>query len=78
METAYKAFRREVLEGLRLRAARFEFEPEITARILQAGHNIQEVPISYSPRSKTAGKKIGVIDGIEAILTLVRCRFSAS
>ena len=75
METAYKAFRRELAEGLRLRCVRFDFEPEITARLLQAGHTIHEVPISYTPRSEDEGKKISWIDGIEAIHTLFRCRF---
>ncbi len=73
METAYKAFRREVIEGLRLRALEFEFEPEITSRISQRGYTIHEVPISYRPRRKEAGKKISTMDGIEAVYTLFRC-----
>jgi glycosyltransferase involved in cell wall biosynthesis len=75
METAYKAFRREVVEGLRLRCVRFDFEPEITARLLLAGYQIHEVPIGYTPRTEDEGKKICVIDGIEAVHTLFRCRF---
>jgi glycosyltransferase involved in cell wall biosynthesis len=75
METAYKAFRREVVEGLHLRCVRFDFEPEITAKLLLAGHHIHEVPIGYTPRSKDEGKKLSLIDGIEAIHTLFRCRF---
>lgn len=75
METAYKAFRREILEDLRLRCVRFDFEPEITARLLLAGHHIHEVPISYTPRTVDEGKKISWVDGIEAIHTLFRCRF---
>ncbi len=78
METAYKAFRREVLERLRLRCVRFDFEPEITCRLLEAGYQIHEVPVSYSPRTEKEGKKLCVIDGIEAIYTLLRCRFSGS
>jgi glycosyltransferase involved in cell wall biosynthesis len=78
METAYKAFRREVVEGLCLRCVRFDFEPEITARLLLAGHHIHEVPIGYTPRTKDEGKKISLIDGIEAIHTLFRCRFLGS
>ena len=74
METAYKAFRREVIDGLRLRALEFEIEPEITARIVQRGYAIHEVPISYRPRKKEAGKKISAIDGIEAVYTLFRCK----
>jgi len=75
METAYKAFRREVIEGLCLRCVRFDFEPEITAKLLLAGYQIHEVPIGYTPRTREEGKKISVIDGIEAIHTLFRCRF---
>ena len=75
METAYKAFRREVFNGINLRCVRFDFEPEVTAKLLQAGYEIHEVPISYTPRSVEEGKKISWIDGIEAIYTLFRCRF---
>ncbi|MDE3090871.1 MAG: glycosyltransferase family 2 protein [Chloroflexota bacterium] len=75
METAYKAFRREVIQKIRLRCVRFDFEPEITAKLLRAGYAIHEVPISYNPRSAAAGKKISWVDGIEAIYTLLRCRF---
>ena len=75
METAYKAFKREVVEGLRLRCVRFDFEPEITAKLLLAGYQIHEVPIGYTPRTQDEGKKICLIDGIEAVHTLLRCRF---
>jgi glycosyltransferase involved in cell wall biosynthesis len=75
METAYKAFRREIVEGLSLRCVRFDFEPEITAKLLRAGYTIHEVPISYTPRTEGEGKKISWIDGFEAIYTLFRCRF---
>lgn len=75
METAYKAFRREVVQGLHLRCVRFDFEPEITAKLLLAGYHIHEVPIGYTPRTEDEGKKICLIDGIEAIHTLFRCRF---
>ncbi len=75
METAYKAFRREIVEGLNLRCVRFDFEPEITARLLLAGYDIHEVPISYTPRTEDEGKKISWIDGIEAIYALFRCRY---
>jgi hypothetical protein len=75
METAYKVFRAEVIKELKLRAVRFEIEPEITAKILMAGHQIVEVPITYNPRTSEEGKKIGWKDGIEAIVTLVRLRF---
>jgi glycosyltransferase involved in cell wall biosynthesis len=75
METAYKAFRREALHGIRLRCLRFDFEPEVTARFLLAGRRILEVPISYRPRTRDQGKKISWRDGIEAIAALIRCRF---
>ena len=77
METACKAFRREVVSGLRLRCARFDFEPEITAQLLLAGRQIHQVPISYTPRTAQEGKKISWVDGIEAIYTLLRCRVEA-
>jgi hypothetical protein len=77
METAYKAFRREVLETISLRCVGFDIEPEITARVLQAGYTIVEVPISYRPRRADEGKKISWTDGVDAIYTLLRCRFVA-
>jgi len=75
METAYKMFFREALDGIRLRCVHFDFEPEITASLLQKGYHITEIPISYYPRSVQAGKKISWVDGFEAIFTLLRCRF---
>lgn len=75
MATAYKAFRSEIIKGLRLRSARFEFEPEVTAKLLLAGYKIVEVPISYNPRTVDEGKKVGWIDGIEYIYTLLKYRF---
>ena len=75
MATAYKVFRSEVIKTIQLRSARFEFEPEVTARLLLAGHKIVEVPISYRPRSVSEGKKIGWMDGIEYIYTLFKYRF---
>jgi glycosyltransferase involved in cell wall biosynthesis len=74
METAYKAFRREVVTSLDLRCRRFEFEPEVTAKLLRAGYEIEEVPISYTPRTVSEGKKIRWHDGAMAIATLIRCR----
>lgn len=76
METAYKVFRREVLQGVRLRCVHFDFEPEITAHLAKRGHRIVEVPISYNPRRVDEGKKISWVDGIEAIYTLLRVRFA--
>jgi glycosyltransferase involved in cell wall biosynthesis len=75
METGYKMFFREALDGIRLRCVHFDFEPEITASLLQKGYHIMEVPISYSPRSIQSGKKMSWVDGFEAIFTLLRCRF---
>src|SRR2546427_5154830 len=75
METAYKVFRRETLDGIRLRCVGFDFEPEITARFLRAGHRILEVPIRYNPRRTDEGKKIRWIDGVDAVYTLLKCRF---
>jgi glycosyltransferase involved in cell wall biosynthesis len=78
METAYKAFRREVLHGIRLRCVAFDFEPEFTAKILLKGHTIVEVPISYHPRRVDEGKKITWVDGLDALYTLLKCRFGGS
>src|SRR4030043_1822523 len=75
METAYKMFFRETINGIQLRCVRFDFEPEITAKFLKKGFHIMEVPISYHPRTVQAGKKISWIDGYEAVYALVRCRF---
>ncbi|MCL4390431.1 MAG: glycosyltransferase family 2 protein [Patescibacteria group bacterium] len=78
METAYKAFDKKVLGFLsktKLRSLEFEFEPEITAKLLKNKIKILEVPIEYHPRTVAAGKKIRLKDGLEAILTLLRCRF---
>jgi glycosyltransferase involved in cell wall biosynthesis len=76
METAYKVFRRDIIKGIRLRCVHFDFEPEITGHLLKAGHRIVEVPISYNPRRADEGKKISWVDGLEAIYTLLRVRFS--
>ncbi|MFT4978282.1 MAG: glycosyltransferase involved in cell wall biosynthesis [Myxococcota bacterium] len=74
METCYKAFRREVLDGLTLREDRFGFEPEFTARVAARGLHIYEVPISYSGRDYSEGKKIGWRDGVAALWIIARCR----
>ena len=74
METCYKAFRREVLDGLRLREDRFGFEPEFTARIASRKLKIYEVPISYSGRDYDEGKKIGWRDGVWAVWVILRSR----
>lgn len=74
--TAYKAFRREVICSIPLRCRRFEFCPEVTAKLRKRGFRIYEVPISYDPRSVADGKKIGAKDGLMAVWTLVRLRFA--
>jgi glycosyltransferase involved in cell wall biosynthesis len=76
METCYKLFDRELLDGLTLRAQRFEFEPEVTAKILRQGIRIYEVPISYTGREFDEGKKITWRDGFIALWTLVKYRFT--
>lgn len=75
MATAYKVFRSDIIKGLTLRSARFEFEPEVTAKLLRAGHKIVEIPISYRPRSVQEGKTISWLDGIEYVYTLLKYRF---
>ncbi len=72
METCYKVFRREVLDGVRLRSNRFGIEPELTARMARSGARIYEVPISYRGRTYAEGKKIGWKDGIAAIWSILR------
>jgi glycosyltransferase involved in cell wall biosynthesis len=74
--TAYKAFRREVLESMELKCMRFEFCPEVTAKVRRLGYEIHEVPVSYNPRGILEGKKIRARDGFEAITTLIRWRFA--
>jgi glycosyltransferase involved in cell wall biosynthesis len=76
METCYKCFRAEVIRDIPLRARGFEFEPEITAKVLKRGHRIYEVPISYTGREFEEGKKISPWrDGLKAVWTLVKYRF---
>jgi len=74
--TCYKAFKTEVIKGIKLDCRRFEFCPEITAKILKRGYKIYEVPISYHPRSFSEGKKIGWLDGLEAVWVLVKNRLT--
>lgn len=75
METCYKVFRREVIQGLPLRQDRFGFEPEVTAKVARRGWRIYEVPISYAGRSYAEGKKIGWKDGFQAIWCILRYAF---
>jgi glycosyltransferase involved in cell wall biosynthesis len=80
METCYKVFRREVLQGLTLRSNRFGFEPEVTAKIArkrpgQPPWRVYEVPISYSGRTYEEGKKIGLKDAFNALYCILRYRY---
>lgn len=75
METCYKCFRAEVVRNMPLRARRFEFEPELTAKIAKRHFRIYEVAISYYGREFDEGKKITGWDAIPAILTLIKYRF---
>ncbi len=75
METCYKCFRADVIKDIPLRARRFEFEPEITAKVLKRGHRIFEVPISYYGREYDEGKKITWRDAPLAFWTLIKYRF---
>jgi glycosyltransferase involved in cell wall biosynthesis len=76
METCYKIMRTSVARSLGLTADRFDIEPEITARLLMAGHTIVERPVIFTPRSRAAGKKIGWRDGVMAVRVLLRHRFA--
>ncbi|NTU55161.1 MAG: glycosyltransferase family 2 protein [Anaerolineales bacterium] len=75
METGYKVFRREVIEGITIRSKRFNFEPEFTAKILKRRYRIFEVPITFNPRDYADGKKIKLKDAFEAVFALLRYRF---
>ena len=75
METGYKLFKSEVIKSIPLRARRFDFEPEVTAKMLKRRIRIFEVPISFYPREYSEGKKIGLRDAFEAAWTLLKYRF---
>ncbi len=75
METCYKCFRADVIKDIPLRSRRFEFEPEVTAKVLKRGHRIFEVPISYYGREYHEGKKITWRDAPLAFWTLIKYRF---
>lgn len=76
METCYKVFRAEVVRNMKIRSRRFDFEPEVTAKVLKKGIRIYEVPISYNGREWAEGKKIKWYDAPIALWTLVRYRFT--
>lgn len=75
METCYKLFKSEIIKDIKIKSDRFNFEPEITAKILKKKIRIYEVPISYSGREYSEGKKISWKDGIIALWTLIKYRF---
>jgi len=75
METGYKLFRRDILAQIPLHAHRFDFEPEVTAKLLKRRVRIFEVPITFNPREYEEGKKIGIKDAFQAVWTLLKYRF---
>ena len=75
METCYKAFRADFIKDITIKSDRFDFEPEITAKVLKKGARIYELPISYYGREYAEGKKITWKDGFQAIWTLIKFRF---
>jgi len=76
--TCHKMIRTDVFRSLPLHSAGFAIEPEITARLVQRGERIFEVPVHYRARSNDEGKKLTALDGFRVLATLVRCRFTAS
>ena len=74
METGYKVLRSDLWRQLNLKGTRFDIEPDITARTVRLGYRIHEVPIKYYARSREEGKKLTWLDGIRALIALVRCR----
>lgn len=76
METGYKVFRRHVLDGITVKAKRFDFEPEFTVKVLKRGYQIFEVPISYMGRKFEEGKKLTWKDGVIALWILIKYRLS--
>lgn len=75
METCYKAFRADFIKGIEIKSNRFDFEPEITAKVLKKGARLYELPISYYGREYEEGKKITWKDGVHAIFALIKFRF---
>lgn len=75
METCYKAFKTEFLKGITIKSDRFDFEPEITAKVLKRKARLYELPISYYGREYAEGKKITWLDGFHALWALAKFRF---
>jgi dolichol-phosphate mannosyltransferase len=77
METCYKLFPKKAVENIALRAMGFEFEPEITVKLLKKGYKILEIPITTKPRGYDEGKKLNTVrDGVKALWTLIKYRFT--
>lgn len=76
METCYKAFRTDFIKGIEIKSDRFDFEPEITAKVLKRHPRLYEMPISYYGREYSEGKKITWKDGIHAVIALIKYRFT--
>lgn len=76
METCYKAFKTEFIKDIQIKSDRFDFEPEITAKVLKKKAKLKEAPIKYCGRTFEEGKKITWKDGIHAVLALVKFRFT--
>ena len=72
METCYKAFRADIIKNIEIESNRFDFEPEITAKVLRQKIRFAELPITYNARGVNEGKKISWKDGIQAIFTLIK------
>ncbi len=75
METCYKVFKTDIIKNINLKSNRFNFEPEITAKIAKSGCRVYEIPISYAGRDISEGKKIGWKDGVSALWTIFKYRF---
>ena len=76
METCYKAFKIDVIKNIKIKSDRFNFEPEITAKVLKNNYKLKEIPIQYNGRGHEEGKKINWKDGLQAIFTLIKYRFT--
>lgn len=75
METGYKVFTRNVLDGLDIKSNRFGFEPEFTAKVVKRRFRIAQVPVTYNPRTHSQGKKINWKDGVKAVFAIIWFRF---
>lgn len=75
VNTAYKVFKKEVINKISLRSVQFEFETEFTVKVLKLGYKIVEVPISYHSRTKSEGKKIRFRDGLDLLFVIIKYRF---